>query len=649
MVRRSWKWRRASDLALAAVLVVPLLWAAPARAGSPPNLLDDNRGNVALAATESGLFSLGLTLLGFPIDPFILVPVPVPLAGRVLSPSIHNLFWDSDWNAHNPGAPTSGQLDAFTSVLVSSHYLDQAGEYGVGGASFSGSHGSSIFCPPPNPGGKAEFIEILHWVSCEVSFDPFSPIPGLFPAITGVPKADDNSLYVVYLPRETEVIEGGCDSFSAYHFFSAVPTVHFEVVPFPPFVVPIVGPQTFAFALVATKCNDAPLLDSITQSATHEIVEAATDPLVGLGWINDTVVTQGDLLSHIFDIFSNINIDLKVGEAADICQQGGTMTGPPAFQHPTEPVRLAASDSALGQTFITAASYWSNAFGTCVPFVPVTRLTIGSPKFPAGSASPFLTSATQLALDATDGSGHGVASLSFRVFPTGTPPPPFTVVPGGSTSFHVGGPDGAYTIEFFAQSSDGVLEAQRTAHVVLDNTPPVITIVQPTATEYPHSAVLTLDYSANDGGGSGVASLTASLDGASTLAGHGLESGQAIQLLTELSLGSHDFTVEAADHLGNEGAPVTVTFTIIVTADSIKDDVRQFLDAGKIRNEGLAGSLLAKLNAAAAARARGQCATAANIYRAFINELNAQSGQGVDAVAASIMIADAEYLIDHCP
>jgi len=74
---------------------------------------------------------------------------------------------------------------------------------------------------------------------------------------------------------------------------------------------------------------------------------------------------------------------------------------------------------------------------------------------------------------------------------------------------------------------------------ILDNTAPVITIVQPTATEYTHSAVLTLDYAATDGAGSGVASLTALLDGSSTLAGHGLGDGQAIKLLFELALGDH--------------------------------------------------------------------------------------------------------------
>jgi len=93
----------------------------------------------------------------------------------------------------------------------------------------------------------------------------------------------------------------------------------------------------------------------------------------------------------------------------------------------------------------------------------------------------------------------------------------------------------------------------------------------------------------------------------------------------------------------------SVTFTIIVTPDSIEDDVNEFLDMGAIRNSGLANALLATLDAAAQARARGNCKVAANDYQAFVNQLQAQSGNGVNATAAAIMIADAQYLITHCP
>jgi len=89
----------------------------------------------------------------------------------------------------------------------------------------------------------------------------------------------------------------------------------------------------------------------------------------------------------------------------------------------------------------------------------------------------------------------------------------------------------------------------------------------------------------------GVKSFTPTIDGLATIAGNGLQSGQLINLLTALSLGSHTFSISAVDYAGNTGSS-SVTFTIIVTAESIKDDVRQFLAAGKITDNGLAISLL---------------------------------------------------------
>lgn len=88
---------------------------------------------------------------------------------------------------------------------------------------------------------------------------------------------------------------------------------------------------------------------------------------------------------------------------------------------------------------------------------------------------------------------------------------------------------------------------------------------------------------------------------------------------------------------------------LMVTPVSIKGDVTQLLQRGAIKNAGLAGSLLSQLTAAAAAHAAGNCSTAAKIYQAFINELNAQLGKGVDTTAAAILITDAQFLIAHCP
>jgi hypothetical protein len=137
------------------------------------------------------------------------------------------------------------------------------------------------------------------------------------------------------------------------------------------------------------------------------------------------------------------------------------------------------------------------------------------------------------------------------------------------------------------------------------------------------------------------------MDGNTTLAGHGLSSGQPINLLTEMTVGQHTFTVAAIDNVGHADSR-SVTFFIIVTPQSIIEDVNQFYAAGDITQD-KARSLLAKLQNAAGQWAVGNCVAATGIYQAFINELRAQSGRHVDPTAASIMIADATYLISHCP
>lgn len=282
---------------------------------------------------------------------------------------------------------------------------------------------------------------------------------------------------------------------------------------------------------------------------------------------------------------------------------------------------------------------------------------IGTPNF-----GQFVSSATPLTLTTASADAEGFQYRSYLqggTLPTYPflPPQPYPVhwthadLSAGSQSVPVGlsGADGPYFLQYSAESFGQLLEPRHTATLTLDNTPPVISIGQPQATAYPHSAMLTLSYSVDDGTGSGVASFRPTMDGATTLPGPlGLQSGQVINLLMELTLGAHTFSIIATDNVNNTGT-TSVTFTIIVTPDSIKGDVSQFLGAGKIKNNGEANSLLAKLNAAANARAAGNCATANNIYQAFINELNAQSGKGVDAVAAAIMIGDAQYLMAHCP
>ena len=178
----------------------------------------------------------------------------------------------------------------------------------------------------------------------------------------------------------------------------------------------------------------------------------------------------------------------------------------------------------------------------------------------------------------------------------------------------------------------------------VDRKVPTIAITQPQDTDYTHSDTLTLAYAATDSG-AGIAVTTPTLDGQTTIAGHGLASGQAINLLTELALGSHIFTLDATDAVGN-AAHRDVNFRVIVTPNSLLDAVERFYAAGAIHNR---DSLLAKLAQAAARRATGECDKAAQHYGTFIQLVQAQRGSGIGTTEANILITDAEYLMAHCP
>jgi hypothetical protein len=276
---------------------------------------------------------------------------------------------------------------------------------------------------------------------------------------------------------------------------------------------------------------------------------------------------------------------------------------------------------------------------------PSTTATLSGPTYADGGVT-FVSGATTVSLSATQNSiadHFGQLTTYYRVYAAGAVPGSFSQYAG---PFALSAPDGPQIVEYRSVDALGNVEGTRTLALTLDTTAPSVTITQPVATTYPHSGTITLVYGATDVG-SGLASTVATLDGQTTLAGHGLDSGQVINLLTELAVGDHVFQVTALDHLGNGSAP-SVTFSIVVTAESIKDDVRYFLSVGAVtQDEGT--SLLKKLAAAAKYRAVGDCVDANATYRAFINELTAQSGKKVAATAAAIMIADAQYLISHCP
>jgi len=114
------------------------------------------------------------------------------------------------------------------------------------------------------------------------------------------------------------VTHSSCTDYGAYHFFGTALT------------------GLFAFAIVPTKCAvlnataSHPAIEKVTLAASHEIVEAATDPFPLASWVDNTLTAAQKLTR---------------GEAADICDFLG-------------------ASATLRQGFMWEP-YWSNTQGRC--------------------------------------------------------------------------------------------------------------------------------------------------------------------------------------------------------------------------------------------------------------------------------------------
>jgi hypothetical protein len=120
--------------------------------------------------------------------------------------------------------------------------------------------------------------------------------------------------------------------------------------------------------------------------------------------------------------------------------------------------------------------------------------------------------------------------------------------------------------------------------------------------------------------------------------------GETVDLLW-YPLGTHTLTVTAEDVAG-WSSTVTASFTITASAQTIIDTIRELVRRGEITNDGIAQSLIAKVEAAQAAQARGENKTASNILRAAIHELESGIvGKHITQRAADLLIGDLQFVI----
>ena len=270
------------------------------------------------------------------------------------------------------------------------------------------------------------------------------------------------------------------------------------------------------------------------------------------------------------------------------------------------------------------------------PAPPVSTVSIGSPQV-AGSGFTYVTGATPIGLGVTDGFWRAAdLRTSVAVLDAGGATVRSATQLDGSSVSLAGLPDGRYTIRTSASDPCGT-ETPHDVGVFVDNTAPVVTYTSPVpGGTYDTDDLPTVAYTVVDEG-SGVASHSATFDGAATTNGTVLD-------MFFLQPGLHAVVVTAADRLGNTGS-TTSQFRLRATSESLRNNLDRARSLGLIGNQGAYNGMRATLDAAKAAHASGRHAVEAHQLGAFVNQLSAKSGNGMDGATADRFTAYARDLI----
>ena len=224
--------------------------------------------------------------------------------GPVLSNAkVQAVYWGSN-------VALQPHLNAFYGAITSSAYFDWLSEYNtptqhIGRGSFGGGH---VITPS---------IHATTLTDAQIQKELAKQI-----AAGKLPKSDPNTIYMIHFPPGISITQHGstsCVQFCAYHgtFKKSAQNVYYGVIP----------DQGGA---CAGGCGPTPAADGTTDVSSHELIEAVTDPAVGLA------TTTGAPLAWY---------DQANGEIGDICAGSG--------------------DSAQVAGF-TVQVEWSNARGACV-------------------------------------------------------------------------------------------------------------------------------------------------------------------------------------------------------------------------------------------------------------------------------------------
>lgn len=180
---------------------------------------------------------------------------------------------------------------------------------------------------------------------------------------------------------------------------------------------------------------------------------------------------------------------------------------------------------------------------------PLATWTVGTPVHHDDFDQPWITNETLNTLEAEDGvagdgsSGSGVSEIRYRlVGPPAAPAAEFSVY---GAPFTIDGPDGEYSIEFFAEDNVENRGQVQVVQAYLDTTPPSVDIDGPYAGE--EGVAFAFDASSTTDAGSGLAEIAWDLDGDGAFD----DAAGPTATRTFADNGSYFIGIEATDNLGN--------------------------------------------------------------------------------------------------
>jgi hypothetical protein len=202
------------------------------------------------------------------------------------SVKVFSIFWGQVWQT-SPNSDLANQINQFFRFAVSSALVDQLAEYSVpsqpiGHGSFIG----TVTITQPTLSHAVTDAAIQKMLQQEIKGN------------SSVPQPDANTLYFIYLPPGTAVVQGGsrsCQAFCGYHdtFGSGI---YYAVMPFP---------------ACAGCMGGMTNLDALTTTSSHEFCEAITDPVPGQGWYDDTHGEIGDICAWQTKKLGNYTVQLE--------------------------------------------------------------------------------------------------------------------------------------------------------------------------------------------------------------------------------------------------------------------------------------------------------------------------------------------------